>query len=292
MIPAVRTLFIIQIFFVATLVSCYPEPEELIPAYIHIEQIDLTTTSGQGTASHKITDAWVYIGQKLIGAFELPATFPILETGLQEITIRPGIKISGISATRAPYPFYSPIVKTVELEAGATHTLTSLYTAYNDNVNFIWMEDFNRGTLSIDTTSNSETRLVRISDANHVFRYGNEVNEHSAMAWLQGDTILFECASVNSFALPKGGAPVFLEMNYKNDFNITVGLYIVISGQVFQHPVLILTPTEVWNKIYINFTPTITEFYNSTDFKVFIGFLKPSDIESATIYLDHLKLIY
>jgi len=51
-------------------------PAEPIPSYIHIDKIDLTTDySSQGTSSNKITDAWIYVDNELIGAFEMPVTF-------------------------------------------------------------------------------------------------------------------------------------------------------------------------------------------------------------------------
>lgn len=86
-----------------------------MPSYLYIEKIGLNTQYEQGTASHKITDAWVYVDETLIGAFELPATIPILTEGLKKITIRPGIKLNGISNTRAIYPYFTPIVKDIAL---------------------------------------------------------------------------------------------------------------------------------------------------------------------------------
>lgn len=272
------------------LVSCYEDGG--VPAYIHIEKIGLATTPGQGTASHKITDAWVYIDDKLIGAFELPATFPVLMEGSTAITIAPGIKINGISATRSPYPFYRRIQTTVNLIPGQTASVTDTITTYDPTTTFVWLENFNGGAVSIDTTSNSETRLSRTSDPELVFKYRNELNDFSAMATIAGDTALFECASINTFDLPRNGSPVFLEMNFRNSHNITVGLLMKQSGQVTQQSVLVLNPSEEWNKIYINLTPTLAYYYNATDFRVFIGSLKIDAEETANIYFDHLKLIY
>jgi len=55
--------------------ACESKHEDGVPSYIHIERIGLVTVDGQGTASHKITDAWVYIDNILIGAFELQLHF-------------------------------------------------------------------------------------------------------------------------------------------------------------------------------------------------------------------------
>jgi hypothetical protein len=81
-------------------------------------------------------------------------------------------------------------------------------------------------------------------------------------------------------------------MNYKNNHNLTVGLIMVHSGQTIQQPILVLNPSEEWNKIYINLTPTLAYFFDASDFRVFIGLLRSPDTETATIYLDNLKLIF
>lgn len=287
------TLYSILVFFILTfLSSCEPKDEDGIPSYIHIERIGLTTIDGQGTASHKITDAWVYIDDKLIGAFELPATFPVLKEGEHELTVYAGIKINGIAATRAPYPFYSPIITNVTLTPGAVTSITDTIVFYDENITFLWMEDFNDASVSIDTTSSSETHFHRTSDPELVFKFRDEPNTYSATALLSGDTLLFECATINSFDLPRSGTPVFLEMNYKNNHNLTVGVFFAVGAEVHQQSVLVLNPTETWNKIYINLTPIIASFSGSTSFRIFTGLLRSPDSEAATIYFDHFKLIY
>jgi hypothetical protein len=282
---------LILLLLVIALNACDPKGDDGIPAYIHIEEIGLSTEPGQGTASHKITDAWVYIDLKLIGCFELPATFPVLMQGNQQMTIYAGIKINGISATRAAYPFYTPLEVDVNLTPGIVDTIRNLVVQYEPETTFSWIEDFN-GPLSIDTTSNSETRLVRISDPALVFNLNDEPNVYSAMASVSGDTLLFECANIQSLDVPVNGKPVFLEMNYKNNHNLTVGLSMTSSGQLIQQSLLVLNPSETWNKVYINLTPTIAYYYNATNFRIFIGLLRTPETETATIYFDHLKLVY
>lgn len=290
--PASRLSLIILCTLALILTACYPDDEDLIPAYIHIERLGLTVNEDQGTASHKITDAWVTIDGRLIGVYELPATFPVLKNGEHEVKIEAGIKLNGISATRSPYPFFEPIITILDLEPGSTTIVTDTLTTYRSNIKFAWMEDFSGNVLSVDTTMNSQAGFQKISDTDLVFRHGDEINPFSGMARMEGDTTLFEIATKNSFDLPKGGVPVFLEMNYKNDHIVTIGFYMTLSGQVVQQPVLVLNPSEDWNKIYINFTPTIANFHTATDFKIFAGILKNPDTESATFYFDHFKLIY
>ena len=66
--PSVFTVFCLL------LSSCVTE--NAVPAYLSIPNFTLTTTSAQGSAAQKITDAWVYVDGNLNGIFELPAKFP------------------------------------------------------------------------------------------------------------------------------------------------------------------------------------------------------------------------
>jgi hypothetical protein len=280
------------LFFTLIVLSACNDGDDGIPAYISIDAIELTVKPGQGTASHKITDAWVRIDGELIGAFELPATFPVLKSGSKEVIISAGIKVNGISATRSEYPFFIPFIATAELIPGEITSIENVVVSYDDKTTFLLMENFNGNTISIDTTSSSEVRIQRIDDPELIFHYQSELNQYSAVASLSGDALRFECASTNNYNLPKGGKPVFLEMNYRNDHNLTVGLFVNLQGQVIQHPILVLNPSPEWNKIYVNLTPTISNFALSIEFRIFMGLVKDLATENATIYIDHLKLLY
>ncbi|MDP2423704.1 MAG: hypothetical protein U1C46_03635 [Bacteroidales bacterium] len=274
------------------LYSCRDNANDGIPAYIQIDKISLITQPAQGTASHKITDAWVFIGDELIGAFELPVTFPVLKTGSQEITIQAGIKINGISATRAPYPFYNPLIVSVNLEAGSITRITDLVTTYKSNAVFAWMENFEGNSISIDTTVNSQTGFRKISTASLIFDYPGEQNNYSAMASFSGSANLFECASVQQYLLPRNDSPVFVELNYRSNNLLTTGVFAYANQQVSQKSILVLNPTATWNKVYINLTPTVQLTSNATGFKVFLGALRDANVDTAQVFFDNLKLIH
>src|SRR3989337_3990814 len=88
--------------------------EEPIPSYIHIDAINLSTNyTIEGSSSNKILNAWIYIDDQSVGAFELPCTVPVLAVGSHEIKIQAGIKENGIDATRIYYPFYEIVKQTV-----------------------------------------------------------------------------------------------------------------------------------------------------------------------------------
>ena len=70
-------LFIIVTSFV--IASCAKKmDEELIPSYIVIDEIQVTTNNQQGSSSSNISDAWFYVDGGDRGAFPLPAKIPYL----------------------------------------------------------------------------------------------------------------------------------------------------------------------------------------------------------------------
>lgn len=57
------------------------EPEE-IPSYVQIDTIKVQTRNAdEGSKSHNIKDAWLFVNNQLVGPFELPMKAPVLEEG-------------------------------------------------------------------------------------------------------------------------------------------------------------------------------------------------------------------
>ena len=261
-----------------------------IPAFITVESLGLTTDySIQGSNSHKITDVWVYVDDQSIGAFEIPATIPVLKEGTGTLRLQPGIKLNGIASTRIPNPFYKPIIinnfnfiPDSIIKVGGT-------SIYYENVAFAWMEDFEGVSISIDTTSKSKTKMVLTpSGTDQTFE-----GAHSGKIELDSDHNLFEGASFQAFALPTDGTPVAIEMDYKNNSMFTVGIFAQSASQIIQDPVIYLNPKDDWNKIYINLTNKLwQDSQDILDYKIFFGAVLQGDETEATILIDNIKLIY
>jgi hypothetical protein len=275
-------LLYIPLLSLLSLGSCEViNPEEDIPAYIHIQNIDLITDPGpEGSDAHKITDAWVYVDDELIGVFELPATFPVLKTGERTIKVRAGIKSNGISATRIQYPFYKVYSTTAYLQPGQTLTLTPVVKYFEATV-FEWIENFdNTGTTIANGPYPSDTTVIQ---------QNTDVFEglQSGAVYLDGSKQLFFASSASSYnSLPKGEARVWLELNYKSTHSFKVG--IMANNQV--HESLIINPNENWNKIYVDLSPQVSAY--SGPHKIFISMGRSTDSESAALLLDNIKLVH
>lgn len=289
-----RCFSLVSVAFLALLVSCQKTSELDIPSYISIDTIRLEVTSEQGTAYNKIVDAWVYTDNDLEGAFELPAKFPVLKSGASEIRILPGIKLNGIAETRAAYPFFNPIVVPVTLKHENVTNINNLKTTYNIKTVFAWIEDFENPNITLDTTINSDVKIVRVGDPALSSILPGESNHWAAKVSINNDSSYFECVSHNDYKFTNNGdieSSVFMELNYKTNCKFTVGL-IAYGSQTLRKPVLVINPSSSWNKIYINFTPTILANSNATKFKVYFTAQKAENGPDAEILFDNIKLLH
>ncbi len=259
-----------------------------IPAFIQVEYFNLQTNySQQGTNSHKITDVWVFANDQTIGVFELPATIPILKSGSGKLRLEAGIKLNGIKTTRVNNTFFEPvIIEPFNFIADSIVTLNPTVTYRTQNV-YVWMEDFESGSISIDTTRLLSKANIVLSPIDDAFE-----GSFSGLIELTTENNIFEAASFESFVLPASGKPVFLEMNYKNEYTFSVGIFSQSTGEIIKKEIIYLSPQEDWNKIYINLTEKLLESQNAIDYKIFFRTVLPANMESASIYLDNIKLMY
>lgn len=271
--------------------SCEKKNDEnLVPSYLKIDELSLTTNYEQGTNSAKITDAWVYLDETLIGAFELPATVPILAEGKRNITIRPGIKINGISNTRAVYPFFSDIKREVNLVKTEIAQFPEKQITYNANVTFPWMENFNSGAFTLDTTSKSKAGIHLTTDQSLIFPESG--NTGSAIIRLTSDSAIFEVKTNENYEFPSNGGSVFLEMNYKINHPLVIGVFYKTQNFRVQRPLLILNPSDEWNKVYVNLSVPKYDTPSATEFEIFFGAEKNENMDEAIFLLDNLKLVH
>ena len=274
--------------------ACDKEKED-IPSYIQIDSaIVVTDAATQGSASHNITDAWIYINGKNVGTFEIPALIPLLNTGKTNLQIRAGIKMSGMVGMRPEYPYYTSYFDTLDLPAYVDENSIVHITPtfrYADNTTFVLKEDFEAAGVCFEPTVASQGELTTTSVPGEVFvnTQQKEKNVYSGKVVLDEGKTFFEVLSNSSFDLPcKGSNSTFLELNYKCTHKFYVGLNIGGSQRTV---ILYIVPTDQWKKIYINLTPTLVNNGISTGHRLFIGASVPED-EQAVFLFDNIKLIH
>lgn len=260
--------------------------DQTIPAYLDIDSIYLSTDyDSQGSSSQSITDAWVYVDDEFLGAYELPARFPVLKSGSHSIKVWPGIKRDGIAATRVAYEYYTPVTRTVGLVPDSTAKAGVLRTTYQSTAVFVWREDFENPAVSLDTTSRSSVALQRTNGSPLTFE-----GSHSGMAVLDTVHDFFECATHSEYTIPS--APVYLEMNFNISTEVTVGVFTYGTTILYQTPIITLHPTNgQWKKIYIDLSTTLYAYTGMITYRVYLGAFNASGSAQSVVLFDNFKLV-
>jgi hypothetical protein len=256
------------------------DPAEEIPSYLRINSIGLTINNStiEGTSSHKITDAWVYVDGQLIGGFEMPVNIPVLAEGPHTVLVLAGIKQNGQSTTRAIYPYYKGWQSTVTFTRGEIVTVSPV-VEYYANTNFMWMCDFDGAGTTI--TELSPNRMTVISGP-------SAFEGESAYVTLNADSNEFYAQS--SFPMQFNGSyDVYLEMNFKCNQNFVVGLYNAANGNFI--PWCDVAESQSWNKIYIRLNDAILTQQPGGSYHVYIAMKKSAAVANPWLAFDEIKLI-
>lgn len=281
---------IVIITFITGFYSCnIINPDEPVPAYLHFNKFSFTdSVSKQPIAIenyHKFTDVWLFVDDQFKGAYELPATIPVLLEGNHKITAYPGILLNGIASTRSSYYYTSSFDAIRLLEPGLIDTVLPS-TTYTSLTRFFINEEFEDSSTELDTTPESAAALEIITDPVHVFDglasgKVSLANNGDKMVLMTDKFYLF----TNKFK------PVFLELNYKGnaDFNISVDAY--QNSSVYPISVLNIRQSENWNKIYIDLSSAIHGFPGTALFKLKITAEKKDSNPASEFYFDNIHLI-
>jgi len=279
--------FVLIFAAAVALTSCnWINPSEETPSFIRVESIGFNASSTQGTESQNFVDAWIYIDGKSVGAYELPCTLPVLAEGEHTFEIIPGIMLNGISNTRAIYPFVKPWTSTINLVKDSVVEIHPV-SSYYDEIVFETIEDFESGGITIGETTFSDTIMQRTDDPSIVFEGG-----YSGMLAVdtQHDTIVVK--SNSAYVLPTAGEYNFLELNFRTEAPLVVGVISNTGTQSVFHEIVVLNETDIWKKVYVNLTTVTAREYDASSFYYFMWMRLPEGKTEARAYIDNVKLIH
>lgn len=230
----------------------------------------------------------------------MPVTIPILKEGSSEIVVIPGVKRNGQSSDRSINPFYRSYVTTLDLIPARVDTIKPK-VKYRD-AKFVWIEDFEDNTISLERTlevSTTDSFIITREPA-EVFNYDGNLNTASGKIIIPANGLqVFDSRSIEVFDLPRQGQEIFLELNFASNTNFTVGIYPIRSGQLSGNPIVNFFSTEdeegkmVWKKAYVSLKEDVNSAFNiGADFRVFFNAQTNSTDKVPIILLDNIKLIH
>lgn len=287
------------------LLSCNQE-EAARPLYLQIDRMHLQTDySEEGTAHSNFSTVWVYLNDKVIGAYELPALFPIIpKEGKNDLRLYAGISTNGISSFRAINTALTP----VDLEFNYSNTSSQIDTliipesdlvvGYKDFYEVSIVEDFDDPGLNFQRTVFSDTGLIKVDDADSIFSfqpYGAnqpEPNSESGLIVLDDQNPQVDLNSVVSYSIPAGTQNLYLEVTYRTNAQVGFGLVANLPTGDRSDVTAGVLPKSEWSKIYINLVSELQAFPGATGYQILIRAQKPDNLPEARIFLDNIKLVY
>lgn len=285
-------LFVILCFFALFLPACKDEPER-IPAYVRIEPFDVDAVGGADW--QKITDAWVYVGDRFLGGYSLPALVPVLDEGDVNILIFPGVKENGQVSTPGVYPFLQRYEGMVRLDPAQTTTVQPL-TRYLPEAVFPWTVErasFNNSPIVLeDRDGNPATTFELVTQGAFEGR--------SVRLAVDTTNTINEIVTEAVENLPNTGAQqVWLELHYRNDLPFELWLLGTDINNTFEdaQPIFQFVPSANWNKIYFNLTEFVIRLQQQKHrlfFRVALRKNNAGQFEQTQgeVFLDNMRLLH
>jgi hypothetical protein len=278
-------LIVCAYFFLSGCVKNNPDP-----SWIEINQFTIESnpqlTGGEGKLTdHGLTNAWVYVNEKLIGVFELPCKVPILMTGTAHVRLYPAILKNGSSATKHIYPFTDSYETTIELVQNGSVTINPI-TRYKTGTTF-WVEDFEGSSVKLADGTNTQTSMLVDSDGPN--RYGRVLLNSGASFW---SAYTKKSEDDEGFTFPLG-SEIYVEFDCKNTSLIeTQFIYGKSDGSVLEQIQVGVPPSGGnWKKLYVELTEVVR---GSGGFIFWFGFssrLGEGNSEDLVL-IDNIKIIY
>jgi len=253
-------------------------PTEKTPTYVHIDSFAF-----QGTDLHDIRYAWVYYNNNPVGAFDLPATVPIIMSGPGNVQVAPGISIDGRAERPVAYPFFKIYSTTLAEQPGKIINLLPT-TGYYDSVKFSVISQFEAGITKFAKCGGT-TGMVAVSADSLKFE-----GTGSGAVFLNSPSDSSIDSTRVPFTVPLGAA--FIEFDYKTSVNFAVGIRGTLANSVvtdvdYKAGVL---PNTSWRRFYVNITSFVST-YQGGNYYLYIKTSMPSGQTSGRLLIDNIKLV-
>lgn len=255
--------------------GCKRMPNDGIPFYMKIDSVRVLDNNNLPTLSHSITDVWVEAGADNIGAFEIPARFPVLQEGSVPFVISAGVWLSGQQSYRMIYPFYDIDTVTIQAEREGEYSHIATFK-YKAGLHFDINGDFEANSEFDGIAPNSDS-----------VKYGTACGVISVDA-IDSSNIGY---TIDSFDLPEG-REIWLEFDYKTQVPFNVGYYgLLESGATVQVPSLTILPRSEWRKVYLQLSTSIANT-RAEYYKIYFEAGTPTGTNGGKMYVDNVRLVY
>lgn len=229
--------------------ACSDQWEADVPTFLVIDKFEFTTVDTQGSASSFIRDVWLYENNEFLGAYELPATIPVIGEGERQVTLFPGIREDGSSERPRLLFLYDTDTFSYTAQAGE-EIYYKPSTTYDERTRFSFIEDFEDGNLfTVNFDGQDSSGMVRTVDNAFEGNFSGKIEVSDSIPLV----VVGTAEAYGPFL--ERGTQVFFEFDYNCNVPVTIG-YVGLNAQGGPEDFLKVTllPTEGWRKAYINFS--------------------------------------
>ena len=267
-------------------------PKEVTPTYIRVDSFNFVDNpkviKPKLSLSHQITAVAAYYNGVAIGIFDLPVTFPVIATDRGKLMLRPVISMFGLNNFLTSYPFY--ISDTFSFDAQPGKVISHIpKTHYYDSTKHYLDIDFEIATLPYFTQVDGKVPINTTNNRANVFE-----GTGSGMISLKvaGDDTLCEIKVAKTFNIPPL-TDAYIELNYKCTVPFYLGMRANLdnSASYVQRYLSGVKESDHWQKFYLALKDFAGQ-YPADNYELFIKASLPAGVESGTVILDNVQLVY
>ncbi len=256
------------------------------PMFIELSSVSVNADEIEGSSGHAIKEIWVAADGQNIGVFEPGTKVPVLDTDeTTNMVFFAGIHRNEIRSDHTMYPFYDQISLFYDYSPGGIIEV-DLEFNYKENLTFQFIEDF-------ETTNQIFTQEVDGDDSTKLVITNDDTFEGFGSGYAKLDTMNPEiefATTVNFTDVPTNGTPVYLEMDYKTEVPLNVGLRATVGVNEANSYWLALLPNEEWEKVYIDLSELLIQS-QLEEYRILMG-ANVGDMEEAEFFIDNVKFIH
>ncbi len=260
--------------------------DDLNPVFLDITDINLVTEPGEGANTHNIRDAWIIANGQDVGVFELPVRVPLLEPQPIDVRVFAGIRRDGQQNFPIEYPFFDVEAFTIEDPPGSVVS-KAIDIKYRSTTKFEMIADFDINNPFNQNADDFDGSYMDVGADDLID--GN----NAGVIYVDQDNPVCEVSTGIPFTA-EGiiGQKPYLELDYRGNAPIAIGVKKFLLGNLFQTEyIIILKESEEWNHLYLS----LEEFLSEPDIEEYRIVLNVDieglDVEEAYCYVDNVKLL-
>jgi hypothetical protein len=260
-------------------------PVEKLPTYISIDSFDFQgNTNVTGSNSHRISSVFVFLNNQSIGIFDLPATFPVIMDKPGKLMFTAGVNYNGMHSYQIQYPFY--LSDTITLDPATSPDVTQHVVPvarYYPSVKFSYMQDFENYLSAPFINAGSDTSIT-------VGTGGEALDGKFGLITISSTHDSSVNITRDGFAMP-ANSDLYLEMDYKSNIPITIGLQTLFNGDTKQAYIVGFNPRDTWGKVYIDLRTFVSTYQGGT-YKLLVRAVRTAGITEGKVMIDNLKIVH